>query len=425
MSQTIFVQMAAYRDPELIPTLTDALDRASDPRRLHFCIAWQHGDELDRAAFAPIEARTRLTILDIPFGESHGACWARHAIQQRYDGEDFTLQLDSHHRFVDGWDSLCISMVEELQAAGVPKPLLTAYLPSYDPQDDPAARQPDPWHLTFDRFIPEGAIFFTPAAIPGWRELQAPTRSRFYSAHFAFTLGAFAREVQHNPEFYFHGEEITIAARAYTHGYDLFHPHRLVAWHEYTRRGRTKHWDDHSSTWGQRNTSTHVACRRLFGMDEFMDDSSAIAEERTGPYGFGTLRSFEDYERYSGISFRRRAVTSAVLEHREPTPADNRHITYEEFTASTIPRFKHCIDVGYDHVPLDDYDFWVVSFKDADGEELFRQDAQPDEIARMREDPDRYCKIWRQFDTDVRPRTWVVWPHSISQGWCAPVVGQL
>lgn len=424
MSQPIFIQMASYRDPELIPTLTDAIARAADPSRLHFCIAWQHGDELAREAFAPLEAQARLTILDIPYQESHGACWARHAIQQRYDGEDFTLQLDSHHRFVDGWDGVCIAMLESLQASGVEKPLLTAYLPSFDPHDDPKARQPDPWHLTFDRFIPEGPIFFRPAAIPRWPDLDAPTRSRFFSAHFAFTLGAFARDVQHNPEFYFHGEEITLAVRAFTHGYDLFHPHRLVAWHEYTRRGRTKHWDDHT-TWGARNVSTHEQCRRLFGMDEFRDDADAVRKEQRGPYGLGRARSLEDYERYAGISFRRRAVTKAVLDHVAPTLADNRAMSYDAFTALTIPRFKHCIDVGYDRVPLDDYDYWVVSFKDAGGEELFRQDAMPDEIAQMRADPDGYCKIWREFLTDVLPRTWIVWPHSVSQGWCAPVVGTI
>jgi hypothetical protein len=137
------------------------------------------------------------------------------------------------------------------------------------------------------------------------------------------------------------------------------------------------------------------------------------------------VRSLEDYERYAGISFSRRAITDAVLHSREPSPDDNRAPSYAEFTNATIPRFKHCIDVGYDRVPLDDYDYWVVSFKDARGEELFRQDVMPDEIAQMRADPDRYCKIWREFDTDVKPRAWIVWPHSVSQGWCAPIVGQL
>ena len=40
--------------------------------------------------------------------------------------------------------------------------------------------------------------------------VKEPVPARFYSAHFAFTLGKFCNEVQHDPSFYFHGEEITI-----------------------------------------------------------------------------------------------------------------------------------------------------------------------------------------------------------------------
>jgi hypothetical protein len=424
MADRIFVQVAAYRDPELIPTLADAIARASDPGRLHFCVAWQHGDELSAEAFAPIRAQARLTLLDIPFHESHGACWARHAIQQQYDGEEFTLHLDSHHRFVEGWDALCIQMIRDLQADGIAKPLLTAYLPSYDPTNDPAGREPDPWRLRLDRFIPEGPIFFLPEPMQDWQARTRPERARFFSAHFAFTLGDFAREVQHNPSYYFHGEEITLAVRAYTHGYDLVSPHRPVAWHEYTRRGRTKHWDEHTD-WGARNTGTHLHCRQLFGMDEFRDAPEVVAAAREGPFGLGSGRSFEAYERYAGLCFRRRAATPETLAGTEPGPSDNAELPYDAFAARCLPRFKHCLDVGYDQVPLDDYDYWVVSFKDAAGEELYRRDVLPDEIAAMRADPDGYCKIWREFLTDVTPRTWIVWPHSVSKGWQRPIVGRL
>ena len=44
--------------------------------------------------------------------------------------------------------------------------------------------------------------------------------------------------VPYDPTLYFLGEEITLAVRAYTHGYDLFHPSETIVWHEYTRNGR-------------------------------------------------------------------------------------------------------------------------------------------------------------------------------------------
>ncbi|MDE3129220.1 MAG: hypothetical protein KGL38_14515, partial [Gemmatimonadota bacterium] len=405
MTGDIFIQIAAYRDPQLGPTLRDAMGQANDPSRLHFCIAWQHDDDECRdALLATLPAASKVTVLDIPYRESRGACWARHQIQQHYQGEAYTLQLDSHHRFVRGWDDVCIGMLEQLRATGVEKPLLTAYLPSFDPDNDPAGRVDVPWHLAFDRFIPEGAVFFRPAAIADWQDRAQPMRSRFYSAHFAFTVGAFAREVQHNPEYYFHGEEISISVRAYTHGYDLFHPHRLVAWHEYTRKGRAKHWDDHANWWSV-NAESHGHNRLLFGMDEYAGQPALVAEAQRGPYGFGSARSLEEYERFAGLCFRRRAVTPAVLDAVEPVPGDNAGGSYAGFAASCVPRFRPCIDVSRDRVALEDYDFWSVAFMDEGGNELFRQNADEAEIGRMKQDPDACCKIWRDFDTDVRPKT--------------------
>ena len=91
-------------------------------------------------------------------------------------------------------------MVKQLQKNGYKKPLLTAYIPSYKPSNDPDGREKDPWFMEYDRFIPEGAIFFLPSTIPDWETRLEPMRSRFYSAHFCFTLGQFCEEVPHDPD---------------------------------------------------------------------------------------------------------------------------------------------------------------------------------------------------------------------------------
>ena len=41
LNDKIFCQIAAYRDPQLIPTLRSLIDNASNPDNLVFCIAWQ------------------------------------------------------------------------------------------------------------------------------------------------------------------------------------------------------------------------------------------------------------------------------------------------------------------------------------------------------------------------------------------------
>jgi hypothetical protein len=411
----IFIQIASYRDPQLVPTIKDCIKNAKYPENLVFSIAWQHSvndvwDNLDE-----FKDDSRFKIIDINHLDSKGACWARNTLQQNYDGEEYTLQIDSHHRFVENWDEECINMVKQLQEKGHKKPLLTSYVSSFNPENDPAERINIPWKMNFDRFIPEGAIFFLPASIDNHQELTEPIPARFYSAHFAFTLGQFVLEVPHDPDYYFHGEEISIAVRAYTWGYDLFHPHKVVVWHEYTRKGRAKQWDD-DRKWVERNNYCHKKNRKLFEMDGEVKDIDF------GVYDFGKERTLEDYERYAGISFKKRAIQKYTLDNNI---APNPPLYGEEFEKSFLKIFKHCIDVGFSSVPENDYEFWAVAFHDDNDETIFRKDADANEINRMKNDPDGYCKVWREFQTDVKPKYWVVWPYSTSKGWCEKLSGNL
>lgn len=405
----IFIQIASYRDPQLVPTIKDCIKNAKNPKKLVFSIAWQHSTEDLWDNLDEFKDDKRFKIVDIDYKESKGACWARNQLQQNYKDEEYTLQLDSHHRFVENWDEECILMIKQLQNKGHQKPLLTGYVSSFDPDNDPNGRTLEPWKMNFDRFIPEGAVFFLPATIDDYKERTEPLPARFYSAHFCFTLGSFVKEVPHDPEYYFHGEEISIAVRAFTWGYDLFHPHKIIAWHEYTRKGRTKHWDD-DKTWGKKNENCHKRNRKLFGMDGEVQDIDF------GIYGFGKERSLLDYEKYAGISFQKRAVQKETIDHKNPPNAQ--YSSEEEFNNSFLRIFKHCIDVAYKDVPEKDYNFWVVAFHGSDGKELHRKDADKNEINRLMNDPDKYCKIWREFNTEEKPSYWVVWPHSESKGWC-------
>jgi glycosyltransferase involved in cell wall biosynthesis len=409
----IFIQIASYRDPQLIPTLKDCIAKAKKPENLVFCICWQHDEKesLDEYKDDP-----RFKIIDVPYQDSKGACWARNSIQQYYDGEEYTLQLDSHHRFVEHWDDKLIKMLKQLKKKGHKKPLLTGYIPSFDPENDPKDRVNVPWKMNFDRFIPEGAVFFLPASIDDFKERTEPIPARFYSAHFCFTLGKFCIEVPHDPNYYFHGEEISIAARAYTWGYDLFHTHTIIAWHEYTRKGRVKQWDD-DKDWCKRNDECHSRNRKLFEMDGLKNDIDF------GVYGFGKIRNLQEYEAYSGLRFKDRSVQRYTLDnHLAPNPKIS---DPEEYDKSFLKIFKHCIDVGYDRVPEKDYDFWAVAFHAENGDTIFRKDSSKEDIQNYFNDPDKYCKIFMECQTDIKPDHWVVWPHSESKGWCERLTGKI
>mgnify|MGYP003646442189 FL=1 len=404
--ESIFIQIASYRDPELIPTIDDLINNADSPKRLTICIAHQHSKEDKWDSLQKYANDPRFIIIDIPHHESMGACWARNQIQQHYDNQTYTLQLDSHHRFVKGWDTLCIKMLKDLQEKGYNKPLLTSYISSYNPEKDPEDRHPQPWGMSFDKFTPEGIVFFLPYHIENKHLL--PIKARFYSAHFAFTLGQFCTEVPHDPMLYFHGEEISITVRAYTHGYDLFHPHKIIAWHEYTRNGRTKHWDD-DTQWNEKNLVAHARTRTLLGVDGLI--CTPCNQKSFEGYNIGTARSIKDYEVYAGIRFKDRSITEACLQNIAPPGKEG---------AVYFPKFKHTLEFQYSSFTKNDYEFAALIFSNKQGKEIYRKDyTNFDNI--LKSNPSNPTITIDENMT--RPDKWILWAYSKSSGWAERIEG--
>ena len=407
MEKTIFVSIASYRDPELIKTVRDMLSKAKDPNNLRFTIAWQHSKEDEWDNFKElVDDDPRFKVIDIDHKESLGVCWARNLIQQHYNNEDYYLQLDSHHRFSENWDQTLKDWVNFLRCDGFDKPILSAYLPSYDPKDE--IKLFEVWGLNIDRFLPEGAVFLRPHYINDWQKLDRPFRGRFLSAHFIFTVGSFAKEVLYDPNLYFHGEETSLSARAYTHGYDIFSPHIPVIWHEYTREGKKKHWDDVPS-WSTLDTQSYSRFRKLFGMDP---GCTPCQRKNLEPFSFGKIRALEDYERYAGLKFETRQIHEETRNNQFPPIVGD----YESGLKDVK---KYCIDLYKQSVQEKDYDGFAVAFLDENNTELYRQDADEQEIDRMfKEDQnDHFLHIWREFESATKAKYWRVWPHSKSKGW--------
>jgi Glycosyltransferase (GlcNAc) len=276
---TIFVQIPAYRDRELAPTLRDLYARATDPSRLHTCVVWQHAPE--ETLDDDVRALPGLELVDVPAEASEGCNWARRMAQDRWSGEELTVLLDSHHRFVDGWDVLVEQMYDTLLRTGVRRPLLTGYLPAYDPETDPLGRGSAPYKM-YPLSRDDGVLTcLTSRPIPWWSQLCTPIPADFLSLHFVLADGAFNREVPFDHELYFFGDELVLGLRAFSRGYDFYHPHRIVGWHAYSRSQRVPHWADHPD-WYERHRAALRWMRRLY------------AGELPLP---GQVRDVADYER--------------------------------------------------------------------------------------------------------------------------------
>lgn len=412
----IFISLASYRDPELIPTIEDCIANAKNPRNLVFGISRQFHPDDKFDDLSKYKKRKSFKIIETPWSKSLGVCHARHHIQKLYDGEEYYFQLDSHHRFVKDWDVKLKTTLKSLVEDGSEKPILSSYLPSYEPEVKGENRLNDVWRTYIDRFMPEGPIFIFPESIKDWENVNKPEKARFLSGHFIFSFGDFVTNVPYDPKLYFHGEESSLAVRAYTHGYDLFHLHQPWVWHHYTRQGKARHWDD-VAKWQELNNNSFKRYRELLGMD-------GIKRKSIAKYGLGKQRTLADYEKYSGIRFKDRKVQQATIDRKPPpVPFKNK----KDYESNFVSQFKYCIDVHKPTFTEDDYDVWVIAFKDKNGKEMVRLDADEKEVkSLLHSNPkDDFVRLWRQFETSELPHSWLIWPHSKSKDWMNIIEGKV
>ena len=128
-NSTIFVSIASYRDPEINTTLEELYKYASHPDLIYTVVHFQESEEFlahDPSEYLPPNLASNKNIKLIPgrYEDAAGAGASRSLIQQEYNGEDYYLQLDSHHRFSQGWDYNLITKLEGLKG-GCKKPFLS------------------------------------------------------------------------------------------------------------------------------------------------------------------------------------------------------------------------------------------------------------------------------------------------------------
>jgi hypothetical protein len=392
MSEKIFVQIASYRDPELLPTIRDCIQKAKNPENLTFGVCWQRDETETMSEF---HEDPRFTILDYPWNESKGLCWARSEIQKLWKGEKYTLQLDSHHRFLQNWDE---ELIEMMRLTGSEKPIITTYAGMYRPSDNTLLNV-EPYKMVASNFTPSGTILFRPHSIPNWESLTKPIPARFVSGHFFFTYGIHCEEYKYDPNIYFAGDEISLSIRSYTLGYDLFHPHKTIVWHEYTREGRTKHWTDFNPENVNKGTVEKVwwemdndSKRRLRHMLQEEDNNIDLTI-----YGLGNVRTHRDYELYAGINFKNRRLHPDTLKGINPPINDESDwykLVEEEFNLTyKIPETK-------------DFKFIYIGVEDIKGNVIYRED--------LKEYKEEINITFKSFD---KPYKIVYWPVDLNGEW--------
>ncbi len=411
----IFVSIAAYRDLQLVPTVLDCLAKARHPERLRFGICWQHGAE---ETSLPFHDDPRFRILDFDYRDSRGACWARSEILKHWQREDWLLQVDSHCRFAPHWDE---TMIHTARATGSAKPILSTYASPFVPAQ-PGEREPlneSPMLIAIGGFSEDGFPLLKPLPISEWNRGPKPVRARFLAAGFLFAPGNFVEEIGYDPGLYFFGEEIALTVRAFTHGYDLYHPSHSLVWHDYVRKDATRHWDDHGESrqparpqpdWGQLDRRSRAKISRL------------LAGQPVESYGLGSVRTLREYEDYAGISFRLRKAQTYTVRGGEP-PNTESDLSW----ASAILNWMVRIPFDRSQLPAGSFEpgaYWCVAVHDHIGAEIYRRDVQRAELEALAGDEPTLVIVC-ELQSAVVPVSWSVWPVSRSQGWLRRLSGNL
>eukprot|EP00930_Biecheleria_cincta_P005316 TRINITY_DN106237_c0_g1_i1.p1 TRINITY_DN106237_c0_g1~~TRINITY_DN106237_c0_g1_i1.p1 ORF type:complete len:642 (-),score=114.99 TRINITY_DN106237_c0_g1_i1:22-1716(-) len=244
-----------------------------------------------------------------------GPCYARSVIQQElFQDEDYYFQIDSHMRFIQDWDKICI---EQFRKCKSPKPILTTYASSYSLPKEYVPGEPDCAVLasskaltilcadTFGDQNQDDPFLRIKTRMCRSDFGHVPPLALFWTARFAFSRGIVVHEVPYDPhlEYLFFGEEIGMAARLWTAGWDLFSPTKVIAYHLGSRAHR--HWFRQVQTTAEKVEQERRAKYRLCGLlGTPWPQGSQLHQAPVHPYGLGSVRSLADYEKFAGVDFK-------------------------------------------------------------------------------------------------------------------------
>ena len=293
----ILVSIAAFRDSETGPTIRSLFSTAQFPNRISVGLVLQVDPEQDKESIidgipshndrgnsrsdddnnndndTKSDDQWNIRTLSMHARDAQGPCYARYLGQTLWRGEDYVLQIDSHTRFRQCWDSYLIATLPK------GKTLLTTYpvgyrLPNRIPHETRGTL------LVPDRFDSHNMLRQRARVLtgPSPQEVrQEPPANEnpplieaipctLYAAGFNFGRARVLQDCPYpNLPHIFFGEELYMAASLYKAGYTLYAPTQSVVYHLWSRAHRPVPAPEVDDVMRQEST------RRVMGLLNEMD----------------------------------------------------------------------------------------------------------------------------------------------------------
>jgi hypothetical protein len=292
MDEIIFISISSYRDPDLINTVKSCFEKAANKSRLFFSIFSQAEDsEHADLSFIP---ENQIRYKKTHWSESLGACWARSISGSDLVGT-FFLQIDSHSRFKQDWDTSIINNFYVAQEFWGNRIILTNYPDPFEIAEDGTDNLIDYDQLRkIDVLWPESEnMLRANSEWPPIVDTKYGDEQFYVAGGNLFSTIDIISEIPYDQKLYFIGEEPTIAIRAYTRGIKLISPTVKFMYSNYNRANskRHLHWED-SSKWWNLNIESFNRIKKILSGDQSL-----------GIYGVGSPQLFLQYQKIIGIDF--------------------------------------------------------------------------------------------------------------------------
>lgn len=290
MSNKIFASIVSYGDLDIVPTVRNLLETATQPENIFVVVFRQSVADHDISAIRYLD---NVLVIDCIYNKSKGVVWAHSNIVPSLDpGFKYWLMVDSHTRFDQGWDDLCKENLEALP----PKSLISVYAPQYFLSKNEKSRG---YQVNYAHDInPDGGVAWGARGVDDFQNIEAFKNSSI-AGGLMFSPIELMDEVPIDPYLDYSLQETDQTLRAFTYGWNIYAPKFDGAiYHIYERTTRM-----FPNTDQYRGINVINRWHYKLGVlsKEEIDKNDTFRIEQ---YGLGTIRTIQEFEEVYKIKFK-------------------------------------------------------------------------------------------------------------------------